>query len=65
MEAALLLKPAEVAVALGLGRTKTYSLIGDGTLPVVRVGRSVRVPSAALARWVESHTADERMDAGA
>jgi excisionase family DNA binding protein len=52
----LLMRAAEVARALGIGRSKTYELIATGQLPVVRVGRSVRVPGAALQRWVEEHT---------
>ncbi len=39
----LLLRIPEVAKALGLGRTKIYELIAAGELPVIRVGRAVRV----------------------
>ena len=49
----LLLRPEEVQEALGLGRSKTYELIASGQLPVVRIGRCVRVPAAGLRRWVE------------
>jgi excisionase family DNA binding protein len=59
----LLLSPNEVAEALGIGRPKVYSLLSRGELPRVRVGRSVRVPAAALRKWVEergSNTADAR-----
>lgn len=52
----LLMRVGEVARALGLGRSKTYELIARNQLPVVRVGRSVRVPRAALERWVQQHT---------
>ncbi len=48
----LLLKPAEAAEALGVGRSKIYALLAAGELPVVRVGHSVRVPHEALRRWV-------------
>jgi excisionase family DNA binding protein len=48
----LLLKPTEAAETLGLGRSKTYELIADGTLPSVRVGGSVRIPADALRSWV-------------
>jgi len=47
----LFAKPSEAADALGLGRSKTYQLIADGTLPSVRIGKSIRVPIEALRRW--------------
>ncbi|HLH67771.1 MAG TPA: helix-turn-helix domain-containing protein [Candidatus Dormibacteraeota bacterium] len=42
----------KVARLLGIGRTKVYELIGRGELPVVRIGRLVRVPRAELERWI-------------
>jgi excisionase family DNA binding protein len=52
----LLLKAADVAELLGLGRSKVFAMLAASELPVVRVGRSVRVPRAALERWVVEHT---------
>lgn len=49
----LFAKPAEAANALGIGRSKTYALIALGVLPSVRIGKSVRVPIAALREWAE------------
>ena len=49
----LLLRLSEVAARLGLGRSTIYELIQRGELPVIRVGRAVRVPVVALERWVE------------
>ncbi len=49
----LLLRIPEVAKALGLGRTKVYELIAAGELPVIRLGRAVRVSVTALQKWVE------------
>jgi excisionase family DNA binding protein len=49
----LLLRIPEAAKALGLGRTKLYELITTGELPVIRVGRAVRVSVTALQKWVE------------
>jgi excisionase family DNA binding protein len=49
----LLLRPAEVAEILGLGRSQAYEMIATGVLPSVRLGkRSVRVPVEALKLWV-------------
>lgn len=49
----LLYRPAEAAELLGVGRSKVYALLAAGAIPSVRVGKSVRVPAAALRRWVE------------
>ncbi len=55
----LLLRPREVAAATGLSRSMVYELIGRGELPVVRVGKSVRVPVAALQQWIRDHTQEQ------
>lgn len=52
----LLLKAEEVAQVLKLGRTRTFQLMSSGELPVVRIGRSVRVPKDQLESWVRSRT---------
>ncbi len=54
---ATLLRAEEVGRVLRIGRTKTFELLGSGDLPVVRIGRVVRVPKVALDRWIEQHTA--------
>ena len=53
----MLLTVRDVEAELQLGRTRTYELVRSGSLPVIRVGRAVRVPRDALRRWVEEHTA--------
>lgn len=53
----MLLTVRDVEAELQLGRTRTYELLRSGSLPVIRVGRAVRVPRDALRRWVEEHTA--------
>lgn len=50
----LLLKPEEVAAAIGVGRSKIYQLLADGSLPSVRVGKALRVPADALKEWVDA-----------
>jgi excisionase family DNA binding protein len=54
----LLLRAGEVAKLLGLGRSKVFAMLAIGELPVIRIGRSVRVPRAALERWIAEHTQD-------
>jgi excisionase family DNA binding protein len=52
----LLLKAGDVAKLLGLGRSKVFAMLAVGQLPVIRIGRSVRVPCAALEDWIAEHT---------
>lgn len=49
----ILIRPAEAAEILGIARSRTYALIASGELPSVRIGKSVRVPLAALHEWVD------------
>jgi excisionase family DNA binding protein len=51
-----LLRAEEVGRVLRIGRTKTFELLVSGELPVVRIGRVVRVSKAALDRWIDEHT---------
>lgn len=55
-----LLKPADVMARLGVSRARLYGWLADGTMPCVRLGRSVRIPAADLAAWIEVR----RRDAG-
>ena len=48
----LLLRPAEVAEALGVGRSKAYQLIASGVIPSISLDKSRRVPAEALRKWV-------------
>ncbi len=49
----LLLRVPEAAERLGIGRTKMYEMIATGELPIIRIGRAVRVSASALQKWVE------------
>jgi excisionase family DNA binding protein len=63
----LLLRAGEVAKLLGLGRSKVFAMLAVGELPVIRIGRSVRVPRAALEDWIADqtqHASGRRGDAG-
>lgn len=52
----MLLRVAEVAEALGIGRSKAYELVADGTIPSVRLGGCVRVPVDSLRAWVSAQS---------
>jgi excisionase family DNA binding protein len=52
----VLLKIDDVSQALGICRSQAYALCASGRLPVVRIGRSVRVPADALREWVRQRT---------
>lgn len=49
----LLLKVPEVAEATGLGSSHIWRLIQRGELPVVRIGKSVRIRASDLDRFIE------------
>jgi excisionase family DNA binding protein len=51
-----LLRAGEVARLLGIGKTKTNEMLASGELPVVRIGRAVRVPRDLLQAWVQERT---------
>lgn len=53
----LLYRIPQVAQLLALGRSTVYELIQRGDLPVVRVGRAVRVRAADLNEWVRTQEA--------
>ena len=50
----LLLRPTEAARLLGISRSKLYELLNSGEIPTLHIGRSVRIPLAALHSWIES-----------
>jgi excisionase family DNA binding protein len=50
---AVLIRPAKLAIMLDLSVSSIYEKIARGELPAVRVGRSVRVPLAAIKDLLE------------
>jgi excisionase family DNA binding protein len=60
MEEDRLLKVGEVVGRLGLSRSKVFSLLANGDIPSLTIGRSRRVSRSALARFVEQREADSR-----
>lgn len=55
------LRVPEVAERLGISRSKAWQMARAGELPTLRLGRSVRVPTEALARWIDEQTHDPRV----
>lgn len=55
----LLLKPDEAADVLGIGRSTLYELLAAGRIESVQIGRSRRIPMAALADYVEQLRAEQ------
>ena len=49
----LLLNPEEAAAVLGIGRSRVFELMRERELLSVRIGRSRRVPVAAIRSYVE------------
>ncbi|KLL09843.1 MULTISPECIES: helix-turn-helix domain-containing protein [Protofrankia] len=49
----LLLTAAEAAAVLGVGRSTVYELMAAGQIESVRIGRSRRIPRAALVAYVD------------
>jgi len=47
------MKVAEVAQELRIARSRAYELIANGTIPAVKIGRSIRVRRKELERWLE------------
>ena len=54
----LLLNAEDLMKTLRIGRSKTYELMAT-ELPVVRIGRSVRVPAEQLRAWIERQAAED------
>ena len=50
----LMLRPREAAQAVGIGRTLFYRLVKAGIIPSCRVGKSIRIPVAALRAWADA-----------
>jgi excisionase family DNA binding protein len=55
----LLLRMTEAARLIGVGRSTIYELANRGEIPVVRIGRAVRVPARALHEWAERLERDQ------
>ena len=52
----LFLTGEQLAELLGVSRAKAYRLMQRGEVPVIRLGKSVRVPREALLEFLRSRT---------
>jgi len=53
-----LLRVVEFAQLLGVGRSTAYLILKSGEIPVIRIGRSVRVDYADAVRWIDEQRDD-------
>ena len=60
-----LLRASEIAEFLGCKKSRAHELMANGTLPAIRIGRSVRVSQRSLERWVREQEEKARSDAAA
>ena len=49
-----LLLVREVAEVLRVPRSRAYELVREGLIPSIRLGRQVRIPEAALRKWIDA-----------
>ena len=55
----LLLREPEACQVLGVSRTILFQLMRSGAVESIRIGRSRRIPAAALAAYVEKLRAQQ------
>jgi excisionase family DNA binding protein len=44
----------EMAAELKISRGRAYALVADGTIPAVKIGRSLRIRCRELRSWLET-----------
>lgn len=47
---------------LGIGRAKAYELVNEPGFPVLRIGRSIRIPKDLLKEWIIKKTNKEEVN---
>jgi len=50
----LLLRPEEGADAIGMSRAQFYTLLAEGRIKSMKIGRSRRIPLSEIQRWIAS-----------
>ncbi len=43
----------ELAQYLNIGRAAAYRLVNEGVISSLRIGKQIRIPIAAVQRWLE------------
>jgi excisionase family DNA binding protein len=61
----LLIKPEEAAKAISVSRSTFYEMLARREIESVSIGRSRRIPVAALRRWVEAQASRQNANAAA
>lgn len=51
-----LLKAREVAQVMGVSESRAYHLMSSGVLPVIRIGKAVRVSQNELDKWIQEQS---------
>lgn len=51
-----LLRPADLAAMLGTTTGRVYQLVASGTIPAIRIGRSIWIPRGAWEKWLVGRT---------
>jgi excisionase family DNA binding protein len=51
-----LMRARDVAMFFGCSLPNAYALMKSGRIPVIRIGRSVRVSRKALEAWIEEES---------
>jgi excisionase family DNA binding protein len=59
----LLVTVKEAAIRLGIGSTKLREMIARGEIPVIRIGRAVRIAVSVLEEWVKHQVLAARENA--
>lgn len=56
----LLLTPEQAAAELQIARRRIFEMIGNGTLPSLKIGKSRRITRAALEQYVRGLESSQR-----
>ncbi len=55
----VLLTVRQAAKILNLGINRTYGLANAGVLPCLKIGNTIRIPTAALEQWIQDNIGKE------
>jgi len=58
-ELPVVLKVRHIQETLGISRQESYRLVHTAGFPVMRIGRSIRIPRDAFLRWLEQQAGME------